>query len=121
MTSMPHTDAFHSAGQQDYNGWPSYETWLVALWLGNDPETEALVQGLVAAAESPYDAAQALKALVEELSPLGETSGLHTDLLTAALSHVDWHAVAQHFAPTPTDPRQRGMGRKGEGDQRHGR
>jgi hypothetical protein len=116
---MPPTDGYGGTGRRDYNGWPSYETWLVALWLDNDPGTEALVQSLVAAAESPYDAAQALKALVEELSPLAETPGLHTDLLTAALSHVDWQAVARHFAPTPTNPTQRSVGRKGS--QHHGR
>jgi hypothetical protein len=116
---MPPTNGYRGPGHQDYNGWPSYETWLVALWFDNDPETQSLVQGLVAAAESLYDAAQALKALVEELSPLGETSGLHVDLLTAALSHVDWQAVARHFAPDPTDPRQRGVGRKV--GHRHGR
>jgi hypothetical protein len=87
---MPSADA-------TYNGWPSYETWLVVLWLDNDPGTEAFCRKLVAQTTSVGEAADVLKGYLEEESPLTEQSGLYVDLLTAALGHVNFRAVAAHF------------------------
>jgi hypothetical protein len=81
-----------------YNGWPSYETWPVHLWLTNDPGTEATCRELVANEGTVGAAGEALRDFVEEASPLADQSGLFTDLLGAALGRVDWRAVAAHFA-----------------------
>ncbi len=80
-----------------YNGWPSYETWLVFTWLTNDPVTWEDCTTLARAADDAHDAADALKGYVEELSPLVEEASLCTELVTAALGRVDWAALAQHF------------------------
>jgi len=81
-----------------YNGWPSYETWLVHLWLTNDPATDATCRDLVTAERTVGEAGEALRAYVEEASPLADRAGLHADLLAAALGRVDWRAVAAHLA-----------------------
>ncbi len=83
--------------ESPYNGWPSYETWLVFTWLTNDPVTFEDCVSLARAADDAHDAADALKGYVEDLSPLLEEASLCTDLLTAALRHVDWAALARHF------------------------
>jgi hypothetical protein len=83
--------------ERGYNGWPSYETWLLNLWLGNDPATDAICRELVAEAGSLREAAETLKALVEEDSPFQEQSGLYVDLLGAAFARVDWRALAEHY------------------------
>ncbi len=86
------------AGREShYNGWPSYETWLVFTWLTNDPLTYEDCVGLARSADDAHDAADALKGYVEELSPLLEEASLSTDLVNAALGRVDWAALARHF------------------------
>jgi hypothetical protein len=86
------------AGRESpYNGWPSYETWLVFTWLTNDPVTYEDCVSLAREADDAHDAADALKGYVEELSPLLEEASLSTDLVTAALGRVDWAALARHF------------------------
>jgi len=83
--------------ESSYNGWPSYETWLVFTWLTNDPATNEDCVSLARAADDAHDAADALKGYVEKLSPLLEEASLSTDLVTAALGRVDWAALARHF------------------------
>jgi hypothetical protein len=82
----------------DYNGWPSYETWLVFTWLTNDPVTYEDCTSLATSADDAHDAARALKDYIEEESPLvQEEASLYTDLVTAALGRVDWAALARHL------------------------
>ncbi len=88
-----------------HEGWSNYETWCVALWLDND---RATYEETRAAARSHYrlmksekctkmeagiSLAEWLKGTVEDARPdLGAT--LFSDLLTAALSEVDWLEIA---------------------------
>jgi hypothetical protein len=86
------------AGREStYNGWPSYETWLVFTWLTNEPLTYEDCVSLARAADDVHDAADALKGYVEEQSSLLEEASLRTDLVNAALGRVDWAAIARHF------------------------
>jgi hypothetical protein len=86
------------AGRESYyNGWPSYETWLVFTWLTNDPVTSEDCASLAKSANDAHDAADALKSYVEEQSLLLEEASLYTDLVNAALGHVYWAALARHF------------------------
>ncbi len=75
--------------ESQYNGWPSYETWLVFTWLTNDPVTYEDCVSLARAAADAHDAADALKGYIEELAPLVEEASLSADLVTAALGRVD--------------------------------
>ena len=106
-----------------YNGWSNYETWNVALWIDNDKGTYNLVReqareflnnadqilkdkqdglsgcypkSITAEDSARYDFAQWLKDFVNEMAPdLGAT--MYSDLLSAALSDVDWDEIVRHW------------------------
>ena len=89
-----------------YNGWTNYETWNVALWMDND-------QGLYSMrcewAQSAYDdnkddldaakrqLADTIKDFMEENNPLSSDASCYSDLLSAALSEVDWYEIAENW------------------------
>jgi hypothetical protein len=93
-----------------YNGWTNYETWLVNLWLDNDSGSYAYVREMAEEARtnpernefaeggflSPaYTLGRQVKDYVEELlDPQTSESGLASDLITAALSEVNWTEIA---------------------------
>lgn len=97
-----------------YQGWSNYETWNVALWLGNDEGSYNHTRELAdqAREEAPdhhntgnvwteeesarFLLADALKDLIEESAPdLG--ASMYADLLGAALSEVDWQEIAENL------------------------
>lgn len=94
-----------------YNGWTNYETWAVALWIDNEPCSYAVRQDL---AREAWDEAEdsrtgcrstnarialvdSLKAWVDDemIPDLGAT--LAADLLSGAVSEVDWREIADNF------------------------
>lgn len=99
-----------------YNGWPNYETWAVALWLGNDAGTyehwrdQTRAQWNATAAPDPdwrtftrrdrtlYKLSEQLKEEVaQDGLPEGTVTGVYADLLGAALSEVHWYTIAEHM------------------------
>jgi len=83
-----------------HEGWKNYETWCVNLWLDNEEplyrEVTERAAGF-ARSRSTKERARAalaewLKDFVTEQAP--ELRGLWSDLLTAALSEVDWDEIA---------------------------
>lgn len=93
-----------------YNGWSNYETWCMALWIGNDQASYLHAQAL-AEAEVEVPAwttrteartaalATALCDWQEELRPdLGAT--VFSDLLGAAFSEIDWYEIASSIIST---------------------
>src|SRR4051812_44316772 len=98
-----------------YNRYGNYETWNVVLWLENEegtsrywreaareemreaPRCRQVLEGVWPADRAAtYRLADRLNEEVEEGAPELEPS-LYSDLLSAALSEVDWHEVAEAF------------------------
>jgi hypothetical protein len=101
---------------QIYCGWANYETWAVNLWLSNDGASYShwteRTREILAESATAEDNCSAVGQLADELCEAihdeyhTEGAGLVSDLLTAALSKVDWHEIAQSFiddiSPTST-------------------
>lgn len=99
-----------TAENKTYNGWSNYETWNVALWIGNEEGSDSYWREVT---QEVYDEAEAdknftreeraaltladrLKDEIEEAAP--KLSGsMFGDLLSAALSEVDWHEIASDW------------------------
>ena len=82
-----------------YNG-ANYETWNVALWLGNDEGTYNLVRDMARdARKDEYPAgtlASMLETEVRDSTPdLG--ASMYADLLGAALQEVNWYEIAKNI------------------------
>ena len=90
-----------------YNGWTNYETWNVALWMGNDSSdayqeiaqeifNESETEDCFTKAErATLTLSDRLKEDFEDSSPA--LTGCYADLLSAALSEVDWYEIAEHY------------------------
>lgn len=94
-----------------YNGWANYETWAVKLWIDN--EEPSYRHALSLATEHYSDAsadktfsraerarfalAEALKEEFEDGNPLAGETNAYSDLLSAALSEVDWDEIAEAY------------------------
>jgi len=96
-----------------YNGWTNYETWNVALWMGNEEGSSRYYDEL---AQEVYDDAQADETFTRDeratlnladrikdeyetamhdwLDESKKSASVWADLLGAALSEVDWHEIA---------------------------
>lgn len=85
-----------------YNGWANYETWAVNLWLANDEGSYEWLLEMARqceGAEYPRVAlADTLKnEIVESAEGALPDAGLLADLLSAAISSVDFHEIASHY------------------------
>lgn len=101
--------------QQEYNGWTNYESWLVALWLGNEPWS---YNGILELTENiqreneESDWIGGLAAAIEEFCEQNyfyhiDNSGLASDLLRSALSEVNFEEIAKHYLDDyPLEPEE---------------
>ena len=94
-----------------YNGWANYETWLVNLWMDNEQGSQEFFRERAkefyaeAAATSTWTQgeharfrfAEWLSEHHEENRPEMPTFGLYYDLLSGALSAVNWDNIARHY------------------------
>jgi hypothetical protein len=85
-----------------YNGWSNYETWNVKLWIDNEEGSYRYWREVVQEAwndcdhdkdDTAYQVSKRLKEETEEAMP--ELSGCYADLLSAALSEVNWYEIAE--------------------------
>lgn len=88
------------SNDRTYNGWSTYETWLVNLWIQNDQALHAVLHDEVTSAEDLYDAKQVLQAWLDNEYDLyieERGHGLFQDLLKGALSEVNWYEIAKNW------------------------
>lgn len=89
-----------------YNGWTNYETWAAKLWMDNE---EGSYRSWQDAAQEAYDDAEsdsidtreenAARVLAERIKEeiddgAPEVSGMYSDLLSAAISEINFHEIA---------------------------
>ena len=83
---------------KEYNGYHNYETWLVALWIDNDQDTEEQLHEMAETIpdRDVYDLSLVIKAWVTDdmIPDLGAT--LAADLVSGALSKVNWYEIAEN-------------------------
>ena len=96
---------------EKYNGWDNYETWLVALWIDNEPGSYDYRQELAQSAyddaepdsyftreeRATLDLAESLKDWIENDNPLADSASLYSDLISGALGSVNWHEIAENY------------------------
>lgn len=74
---------------QTFNGYTNRETWIVSLWVNNDPFINEHAK------ECAKDSPDSLKQWVEDFKDdQDDTHGLFSDLLSQSLSRVNWQEVA---------------------------
>ena len=78
-----------------YNGYTNYETWVTALWLDNEPDTNEMLYDMANKANaSKWDLGDRLRAIVEEMMPdLG--ASLASDILHHAFYRVNWPEIIE--------------------------
>ena len=89
----------------EYNGYTNYETWNVSLWIDNDHGTYSYTREQSEAfRDDAYGYADWLKEFVTEdntesfgTAAVAEQSNLASDLLSAALSEVNWYEIAESY------------------------
>lgn len=94
-----------------YNGWSNYETWAVKLWLDNEEGSYRYMQERSAEVLAEHtedgkadddsfksDFAEFLKNYHEEAAEeLKIPASVFSDLISAALSEVDWYEIAAAY------------------------
>ncbi len=99
-----------------YNGWTNYETWNVALWMGNDQgnynwscgqaqesyDQASAGRTFTREEQATLDLAETLKSdyedgMAEILEDAQKTASVWADLLGSALSEVNWYEIAEHL------------------------
>lgn len=102
-----------------YNGWTNYETWTVPLHINNEQgsseywrertreiweateEDYANITGISKTfthkERAIYTLERALRDEVEENNPLADSACMYSQLLTGALSDVNWHEIAKSW------------------------
>ena len=82
---------------QEYNGWHNYETWVCALWLQNDQGSCSYWEEMTNECEDVYSLSQMIKDEIEEGDPTNDQASLYSDLMSAAISEINFNEIAHHF------------------------
>ena len=91
---------------EKYNGYSSYETWLVATWINND---QANIDYWMDVAKHQYNSAEDQKEAIisfgeymkeyyeDRMPESDDIGGFWSDMLHAALCSVGWHELAAKY------------------------
>ena len=80
-----------------YNGWSNRETWVVNLWLNNEPYSYDMLQHIIKAFDTVSEQAEERENYVrnDDNSLTGEAS-MWSDLLSTSLGRVNWYEIIQN-------------------------
>lgn len=81
----------NTTNRDQYNGWSNKETWLINLWINNDPYLVECLQDIVSYDDGIYAKVQMLKELVE-YTVFGfnnQPAGMNSDLLNTAIDRAN--------------------------------
>lgn len=87
----------------EYNGWSTYETWNLALWLDNGGEADYYHGRALEVMESNEgDVDVSTRELADEIESAArdnapDLDGFAGDMLSAALSEVNFEEIAAHY------------------------
>lgn len=86
------------SNKKSYNGWTNYETWLIRLWIDNDPELYLMVREWVTATQSKSatELGEMLKQFLLENKPT-EEGKVYDDLLYSAIRKANFREVGEHL------------------------
>jgi predicted house-cleaning noncanonical NTP pyrophosphatase (MazG superfamily) len=91
--------------KMSYNGWQNYETWLASVYLG-DVDWQNFVETALLGGEEDEEItedkkvemlAEYLKDYIEEEADMAGLNGFLDDLLTSAISEIDFTELATAF------------------------
>ena len=76
---------------QKYNGWTNRETWLINLWINNDPYLQDELLYIIGCGEGIYLKVQQLKDLVDNIAfdHMDQSSGMSADLINTAIARAN--------------------------------
>ena len=83
-----------------YNGWTNYETWLVNLWMDNEPGGKEFIWEWLGERSVGVQAGRLAQFLEETYAEGADDLSLPpfwNDLLRGALSEVNWMETASHI------------------------
>lgn len=80
-----------------YNGWSNRETWVVNLWLNNEPYSYDMLQHIVKAFDTISEQAEELENSVRnDDNALSGEASMWSDLLSTSLGRVNWYEIIQN-------------------------
>lgn len=82
---------------EEYNGWYNYETWVCALWLQNDQGSCSYWEEMTNECKDVYNLSQVIKDEIEENDPTNDQASMYADLMSAAISEINFNEIAHHF------------------------
>ena len=77
---------------EKYNGWTNRETWLVGLWLSEELDDIADI------CSDEHQFIAAAKDMLDELNPLSGEASIMSDLISGAISIINWYEIAGHYS-----------------------
>lgn len=83
---------------EKYCGYTNKETYLIVFWLNNNEATQAIAESMTKLHVSGIKKDDAFKDWIQNANPLLEAgASLYSDLMTTALSRVNWTEVEKAF------------------------
>ena len=87
----------NTTNPDQYNGWSNKETWLINLWINNDPYLQENLLDIISYDDGIYLKIQTLRELVENIAfdSITELYGMSSDLINTAIGRADLREIIE--------------------------